>query len=115
MGDSKKERLEIGAWTSRMVGPLEYENIKILTTLNNELNELEMILSKANYGINHTNAQGKIGNIYKYKGILEGYINSLPNDMERLIDEPFRGKVDNLMDYLCTIDATKIRTDNTIG
>lgn len=41
-----------------MVGPLEYENIKILTTLNNELNELEMILSKANYGINHTNSQG---------------------------------------------------------
>lgn len=58
MGDSKKERLEIGEWTSRMVGPLEYENIKILTTLNNELNELEMILSKANYGINHTNSQG---------------------------------------------------------
>ena len=113
MSSFGKERLKVSEWMNRG-GGYSYSDLYLLGQMEQYFIDIQIELGKVSDGINYSSCQTSIDRIYTDKTSLECYINCLPSDIDEKIDQPFTMKVSDIMDYLCTIDATKIKTDNIV-
>ena len=95
-------------------GGYSYSDLYLLGEMEQYFVDIQIELGKVSDGINYSSCRTIIDRINTDKTSLECYINCLPSDIDEKIDQPFTMKVSDIMDYLCTIDATKIKTDNII-
>ena len=117
MGGLEREYISLPEWEHRiyvnhMRGfDLEFE----LSKLNKYCSEVEDILQDVGLGTGFYSRKEEIYEIKDFESEIWRYLMHIPEEIKYKIDEPLHKGFNKAINYMATIDMSKIETDNTIG